>query len=330
MNWKILLTNCLTFWVHSSRRPNRNKTGIYEEELPLKSLLICGKCGYKLTGTFKIKKSGKGYGYYHSERKYCKCKVNISTKKLHGDIESILESLKPNPEVKKLIRQMVAENSKSQSQSKSKEIAKLKKQLGELDVKKSKLMDKFVDDDISKKDYTLFNSKIDEQITKIKYNISTAKANNKNIDKYIEQTVSFFDNLDTLYTSGDSNTNKKIMSSILDKNIEIFENDSRTPKFKEVVHLICSGSNGLQANKNKKGDLSNEKSPRVTLTGFEPVAPSLGNLCSIHLSYRAPTSWVLNLMPTSWVLNLMVEQIPLFGAVFTHIKKYLQRISLTN
>ncbi len=259
--------------VLKGRRPFRIKTGKYENELPLKPFLVCGECGYKLTGTFKVKPSGKGYGYYHSERDYCKCGTNISTSFLHPKIEGLLSDLKPNNRIVALIPLMLEESTNSQNKSNTKEIRRLNNLINELEEKKSKLLDKYINDKVLEDDYNQFNSKLNSELDIYRGDIALLKVKFDNIGEYLNTAVYMFKNLGKLYSSGDYKFKRKLMSSILEKNIEISENTSRTPKFKEVVHLICSGSKGLQADKNKKGDLSNEKSPRVTPRRIELLLP---------------------------------------------------------
>lgn len=258
--------------VLNGRRPISNQMSKHDHLLPLRGLLICDNCGRKLTGTTKTKKSGKKYSYYHGYSKY-KCECKVPTNELHNQVEVLLKKLKPNKEIKELILNMVKESETEYRGDTRTEKNKIKKELDEINLKKNKLIDKFVEDQIAKEDYNRYILNLDNKKFELETKFSELSYKVENIEELVSNTMKYFESLGNVYSKSNPKQKRMLMSSILDENLRIQNKKFRTPKFKEIVHLLCTDSKAFKELGIKKGDSKKEESPMVIPRGFEPLLP---------------------------------------------------------
>jgi site-specific DNA recombinase len=254
--------------VLKGRRPVSNNVSCYEDYLPLRGILVNDESGKKLTGTTKTKKSGLIFSYYHSNSKDV-CKVNVPAEEIHSQIDNMLGELKPSPEIKELMLEMIRSKSKSAVEKNREKTKSIEKEIIELEVKKEKLMDKYLDDQISQDDFEKYNSKYTNEVRDKMEAIKNLKEEFDNIEDYYHNTVSYFDNLSSLYNKASPKGKRTIISSILKENLRIRNKKYRTPKFKDIVHLICCDSKALRDNRNRKGNSTDEELPMVHPKRFE-------------------------------------------------------------
>lgn len=252
----------------NSKRPVSSNVSSYGDYLPLRGELLCDKCSRKLTGSTKTKRNGKLYSYYHGNSNY-KCKCKVSATDLHQQIESLLKELKPKPEIKELLLEMIKTKSNTEVNNNKERIKLIEKNIKELEVKKEKLMSKFLDDDINKVEYDKYNLMFTVEIHDKKEEIKILKEVFENIEDYFQNTLKYFDNLSTLYSTANPKGKRTIISSILEEKLRIRDKKYRTPKFKGIVQLICRDSKAFRDVKNKKGNSSQEESPRVRTERLE-------------------------------------------------------------
>jgi site-specific DNA recombinase len=252
----------------NGNKPLSNNKSSYDEYLPLRGELLCDECNKPLTGTTKTKKNGKRYSYYHGNSNH-KCKCKVSATDLHQQIESLLEELKPKPEIKELLLEMIKSKSKSAVDNNKIKKRSIEKEIKLLEDKKDKLLEKFIDDQIVKEVYDRYNFKYTDEIRIKKEEIMILNEEFEYIEDYYQNTLEYFDNLSTLYAGANPKGKRTIISSILEEKLRIRDKKYRTPAFKEIVKLICRDSKAFRDNKNKKGNSFEKELPRVRTERLE-------------------------------------------------------------
>ncbi len=250
------------------RRPVSNNVSKYNDYLPLRGVLVSDESGNKLTGTTKTKANGKKYSYYHSNSKDQSI-VNVPAEEIHSQVENLLRELKPKPEIKELLLEMIKSKSKSAVDKNREKTKTMEKEIIGLEVKKEKLLDKYLDEHINKDDFEKYNSKFTDEIRRINTEIEILKKDYENIEDYFQNTIKYFDNLSSLYSTASPKGKRTIISSILEENLRIRDKKYRTPKFKDIVELICSDSRAFKGDKRNKGNYSDEELPMVHPKRFE-------------------------------------------------------------
>ena len=77
-------------------------------QYPLRGLILCELCGNNLSAS-SPKGNGGHYDYYHCANG---CKKSFRTELLHNELETILTSLKPKPEVIEVYTKLLSEGFK--------------------------------------------------------------------------------------------------------------------------------------------------------------------------------------------------------------------------
>ena len=260
--------------VLKGRQPIIIKTSKHNDDLPLRGLLVCTNCGNKLTGSTKTKPNGKKYSYYHcSSFNKCESKSIIQANEFHQKIDGVLTQLTPNPEVKELLQMMIKDKQHNNGNTDKSKIKNLNKEINELKTTKEKLIGKFITDSIAKSDYNAYNKKIEDEIEEKYQEITKHKVQFDNLETYVNNSMYFFENLGTLYNTGSSKFKKKLMSSIVEKNIEISGKHYRTLLFNDLTRMICSDSMSVRDFENKKGHPFYKECPEVTPRRIELLLP---------------------------------------------------------
>ena len=92
------------------------------------------------------------------------------------------------------------------------------------------------------------------------------------------------------YNRADLATKQQFIGSVFPEKL-IFENKQyRTNNMMKVIWKICRNINAFGAKKDGTETSIKSQSHEVTPIGFEPMAASLENLCSIQLSYGVKKS----------------------------------------
>ena len=118
-------------------------------QYPLRGLILCELCGNNLSAS-SPKGNGGHYDYYHCANG---CKKSFRTELLHNEVDTILSSLKPNPEAIEIYTGLLNQEFKIGSGSQSKQKEQNSNSLKLLNDKIRKTQDLFIDDKIEHDDY---------------------------------------------------------------------------------------------------------------------------------------------------------------------------------
>lgn len=136
--------------VLEGRKNSNAKFPTTESDLfPLKSNFICPNCGNQITAS-KSKGNGGQYEYYHCK---ASCKIRLSKEAVHGRVQSLLNSLSLNENVKELFKDVLRDVIQSNSTDSEVRLKELNSEQEVIKKMLEKAEDKYMINDLSPEDY---------------------------------------------------------------------------------------------------------------------------------------------------------------------------------
>lgn len=248
------------------KKTNHPKIHKDRDELPLRGLLKCGRCGGNLTGS-PSKGNGGRYFYYHCRNG---CKERFRSEEADTQIEKLLYNIQISKEVKSMY---IKEFKNCMNLKSSKQTAR-KRQINE-DIEKNKkrinnIEDRFADGDLSTSDYTELKRKFENTIRNLEEERKNISGVEKNTQVMIEHALSLLENVQDMYVLSDLKKKKKLIGSIFTEKLTFKEKQCRTPKTNKFINIIKLENSKLA--QKKRGQLNDDVklSLMVTPEGFKP------------------------------------------------------------
>ena len=256
----------------ASRNRNTSKQNKMRDDMYLRGHLKCVKCGGNLTGSASTSKTGAKHYYYHCNRAKG-CKESFRVKDAHNELINLFRDLKPPVEVCDLFELVLEDYYKTSKQSQYNDIKRVELEIESLDTKKSKLLEKLLEEVISDEVYKKHNGSIEKELIDKRNELLNLNDYQKDLSEYINYGLKLMQNLETFFEQSDVHIKNKLMSSIFEEKIEFDGQKYRTPKFKEGFGFIYQKINELQVLKKEKGDKLSNVSHLVLKVGIEPTLP---------------------------------------------------------
>ena len=250
----------------ASRNRNTSKQNKMRDDMYLRGHLKCVKCGGNLTGSASTSKTGAKHYYYHCNRAKG-CKESFRVKDAHNELINLFRDLKPPVEVCDLFELVLEDYYKTSKQSQYNDMKRVELEIESLDTKKSKLLEKLLEEVISDEVYKKHNGSIEKELTEKRNELSNLKDYEKDLSEYINYGLKLMQNLETFFEQSDVHIKNKLMSSIFEEKIEFDGVKYRTPIFKDGFRFIYSKINELESIANKKGDNLSKVSRLVLKVG---------------------------------------------------------------
>ncbi len=221
------------------------------ERLPLRGFLVCTKCHNALTGSFSTGRS-KRYGYYHCQKG---CTERHKADEANQDFINYLNNYKVNDEILQLYYLVLNDVFKTDKKERIHETAKIEKDIKDLQHKLEILLDKYIENDLSKFDYERGKEWYEAQI----HNLQSQKRELELVEKDFMDTVKYsfglLKDLPDYYNEAPIEVKHKILGSIFPGKL-IYENKKyRTVQINQVLTLIYQNINEL--GEIKKNELLN-------------------------------------------------------------------------
>ena len=260
-----------------NKKQNKHSSICEREELPLRGLLSCSKCGNHVTGSASKSKSGKRHFYYHC----MKCKNERYRADLaNAEIEELLSELQISEELETLYKQILDKELNGSSKTKAQELSILTQQLSKLEERKSKLQNTFIKGEITSLDYTELKPIIETQLMEVKAKISSLKDSKLNWTNEIQRNIKLLPNIVEWYRNSSIKDKKELLCSIFNGKFVFENNQVRTPELNSVIALILRYSEGFKQKKTGQSKYKSSLSRLVIPLGFEPRAHTLKVYCS--------------------------------------------------
>ena len=237
-------------------------------QYPLRGLILCELCGNNLSAS-SPKGNGGHYDYYHCANG---CKKSFRTELLHNELETILTSLKPKPEVIEVYTKLLSEGFKIKNGSQAKQKEQNNKSIKLINDKIRKTQDLFIDGKIEHDDFKQITGRFKTELL----NLENKKLNYKKLNiNQITQTISwgfgFAENIGNYYENSDLDTKRDLIGSMFPEKFTFENGELRTTKIEKTFLLIANKSKGLKRIKKRDVSLFEKTSLSVPREGFEPT-----------------------------------------------------------
>ena len=263
--------------LNGKRKNIPKKNSRQRDELPLRGLLQCSKCGGNITGSASKGNGGK-YFYYHCRGT---CKERFKAEEAHLAVENLLKEIRVKSntltdmylEIMKTIFKENEQDHRNAIRKKQEEIERQNERL-------KKTEELMLDEQLELAEYRSIKKRLEEVIGNLTREKINMELMDSNYMKYIQYDFALLKNVDGYYKKADLDTKRKLIGSVFTGKLIFEENQCRTTRLNEVVKLIALGNNDLPSN--KKGQKTNNSflSQEVIPLGFEPKTPSLKVMCS--------------------------------------------------
>ena len=254
----------------AGRNRNKNKPSTLNASLPLRGHLKCPSCGSNLTGSRSRSKTGRHYLYYHCNPRVG-CKHRLPVQEYHSALSEMLDELTPQTEIMNVFQMILEDHFKAQDEKHFKQIAKLEKDLTELEKKKDRMIEKLISGELDDNIIQRAIKKIDSESQDKATLLSKMRGEETGLAEFMDFGMTLLANLRGFYEKASPKTKEKLLSSILAEKLELKGKKYRTPTLKPGFNHIFQSINQLQKQRKKKGELLSELSRSVLRTGLEPV-----------------------------------------------------------
>lgn len=239
-----------------------------DDNLPLRGFLICPECGHLVTGSASTGHSKKYY-YYHCQSP---CGYRYKAEVINNKFLEVLQALEMRESIKKYLRKVLKQNFEKFISNPQPERKKILLEIDGLNSRLKSARNKLLEDVIDDDEYLEIKADCKDQIEKLESNLTKVNDKKKiDLPKLLDHALSNIINLAKVYSDGDIDLKRKIISSIFPEKLEFFENHYRTIRANVLLSYIYQINNELGAEKNRKESELSPLSGLVPRTGIEPV-----------------------------------------------------------
>ena len=253
-------------------RHERTQTSNKKEDhnLPLKGLLICNKCGNKMTG-YLVR--AKNLYYYKCNK--TGCRVNKSAKQLHQSWEALLKGL----EVDQIYHQPIIDEFnrtlKEGSEMNLQDITLLKKRATEKQKELDQMEERYALGKLSEDIFNKIYSKHQTQLKEIQLELEEASKQLSNPEISGESLVDTLSNLLTIWNKGKYHTKRNLIEAVFPEGIvyDKENNGYRTENINCAIGYIQSIARDEGPKKKRNKKVKPPYSALVARRGIEPLLP---------------------------------------------------------
>ena len=238
-----------------------------KEELYLRGLLSCAKCGKMITGSASRSRNKSRYFYYHCN--YCKGQ-RYRADQANNTMQNIMGLFSFNKDAKVLYEEMMRMSLQGSKGTKESNIAKFEKEISQVDEKLEKLQDLLMDDKLSIENFNKMSDRYTTDRLQKVTKLNQLREQNTDFEKWLEEGVNFISDIAKSFKESTIDGKQRIIGSIFPEKIEFENNQCRTARMNEVIAkvlIIDKGSRVIKKGQiNKFIDLSYWVGP----PGLEP------------------------------------------------------------
>ena len=218
------------------------------DEAPLRSFLICPKCGRKLTSSISKGRS-KSYPYYHCKSQ---CQERIKLEVAHASLLDYFHEVEVAPEVAELYLEVMRDICKVDQRKISIDVKKATEQLRIAEEQLDNLEMMNISKQIESDSYERMKPKLKKKILECRINIGDFQSSDKEFLNQVEFSVSLLQNLVGTYLASPDDLRPKNYWFIFPENLSIINNECRTARENEVIVALRGFTKATEGGKNRK------------------------------------------------------------------------------
>jgi len=229
-----------------------------DEDFPLRVFVRCAACGQPLTGSWS-KGRKEYYPYYRCRNSKCKA-VNLRKEVLEKQFLQLLHRMTPSEEFLLLFRDIVLAAWERKQADARAQLSAVTGKLRMLADRKNSLMDKFLDNRISQRDYDQQNERLSDEIDQATTMLRELETSDEQIQDLLDFTDSILSNPAGVWTRASLDMRQKLQKVLFPNDLQY----SRTEGF---------GTGESHSFFNLLAVMEGDNSKLASPTGFEPVLP---------------------------------------------------------
>jgi len=255
--------------LNGRKKKNKPTNLLVRDEFPLRGLLECSRCHGTLTASFSRGKMGGLYAYYH-----CKlgCKERRKAEEVNQAMVNLLTLIQPKPGAMNLFQKIVQQKLQDRKKNHQAEGAKKQKELEKQKQRLANARTLMLDGEIDAADYKSMKEEIEKKIIEVQSELQDIHGDTKEYEAKLRACTSVLSNISNFYSSHDTVTKRRVVSSIFPEKLIFDVKKSRTLHVNPVVALLCSLDKGSDVSKKKKHTEFGVLSCKVELAGIEPAS----------------------------------------------------------
>lgn len=193
-------------------------------EFPLKRFILCPFCHEPLTASKSTGRRNKKYAYYHCYNKDCKTQVRIPKDLLETKFIDYLTEIKPDKKYIDEFKKYVKESYNNAVKTTKDSISKLNRDLADIQNKKDKLVDIYIDGKLRENDYLSKSKKLDLEEQHIKDCLEQTQLPKDDFEQCVKYVCNSLENLEKLWLESDLDTKQRLQQLIFPHGL-IYENN---------------------------------------------------------------------------------------------------------
>ena len=263
--------------------PNRSIAKRIKEwdELPLRGLIECSKCGKILTGSRSTSKTKKRHFYYH-----CKCgQERIPANKINEVVNELLSYVSFPESAMAKFKTHLSKMIKNQEGDAIANKKALTERIVTLNKQQEHLDDTFLQAQIEGEKYNQLSTRIKNEIIELKGKIRNITNDENDIEQMIQNGLQKMINFSTTIDKVNIQDKRKILSSTFPEKIKISDGRVRTPRMNSLIQYILLKNNKLKIEKTGQNLTFVGLSRLVEPAGVEPASKKSTRKLSTCLFY---------------------------------------------
>ena len=240
-----------------------------DESFPLKSSIICDKCGRPFTAYHLIKKKAK---YYKCNTVGCGVNSNINI--VHNLFKDELGKYRVPAIYHEPLRKQLEYTFEQQNVAHKKEAQQLSAQINNSKANLEKLERRFVLDEIPRDLYQKYSNELSFEIASFEREFNKVNHNLSNLSNFIETSIKLCSNLRLLWEKGTLSIKQRLQKLVYPNGIRFNKEllSYRTSEINVIFKLIASIPDMIEFGITGQTKLNSDLSRLVAPTGIEPIS----------------------------------------------------------
>jgi site-specific DNA recombinase len=262
----------------NNKSKKQRPKSLIDDRFPLRGYLICPSCSKLLTASASRGKMGNYYSYYHCTSA---CGTRFKANDVNDTLLQELSKWKPNEAIKQLYKLILKDVYEQQSNSRSSNLATIKKEIDQLKTRQTKALNLLLDDSMGGDDYLSIKNQCEQNIYKLENQLANL-SKTLSIEPLLEKAITVLSEIDKMYIKASTESKRKIISSMFPEKLLFDGSNFRTQRMNEAVSVIYNVGKAFSEIKMRQISSISEMSQNVNWLGLEPRAHTLKVYCSTN------------------------------------------------
>ncbi len=204
---------------------------------PLRGLLLCRNCNKSLYSSAPTTGNGQSSPRYHCARKSCVGKVpSVKADIVHNEFEKMLEKIKPSSEILKVYKHVLVKESNAALDSLNVRIGLSREKLNKISELRSKAIDKFVAEELTKDEKDAYIADLDNQKLEVTSDLTKLEQQQMIRETDIEQAINVMENVDKQWASSEVDLQIRFQSMLFPRGV-VYDSSSHKFGTSEISEL---------------------------------------------------------------------------------------------